>query len=79
MPWGRTEFVSSMTLTLSGLVPGIHAGPPPRPFPPRAATPQDVDARNKSGHDVVGKSRGGDGRRGRGPAVHGRFGLKIIE
>jgi len=41
----------------SGLVPGIHAPPPLRPRPARTAMPQDVDTRNKSGHDgrnVVG-------------------------
>ncbi len=36
---------------MPGLVPGIHVPPPPRPRPARTAMPQDVDARNKSGHD----------------------------
>ena len=39
---------------MPGLVPGIHAPPPPRPCPARTATPQDVDARNESGHDGEG-------------------------
>ena len=36
---------------MPGLVPGIHVPPAARPLPARTATPQDVDARNKSGHD----------------------------
>ncbi len=39
---------------MPGLVPGIHVPPPPRPLPARTAMPQDVDARNKSGHDERG-------------------------
>ena len=39
---------------MPGLVPGIHVAPPPRLCPARTAMPQDVDARNKSGHDGVG-------------------------
>ena len=42
---------------MPGLVPGIHVPPPPRPRPARTAMPQDVDARNKSGHDG-GRKRG---------------------
>ncbi len=45
---------------MPGLVPGIHVPPPPRPFPARTAMPQDVDARNKSGHDGGGE-RGEEG------------------
>ncbi len=40
------------------LVPGIHVPPPPRPCPVRTAMPQDVDARNKSGHDGGGTVAG---------------------
>ena len=40
-----------------GLVPGIHVPPPPRPLPARTTMPQDVDARNKSGHDDIGTGR----------------------
>ncbi len=39
---------------MPGLVPGIHVPPPLRPRPARTAMPQDVDARNKSGHDGRG-------------------------
>ena len=39
---------------MPGLVPGIHAHPPARPRTARTAMPQDVDARNKSGHDDRG-------------------------
>ena len=39
---------------MPGLVPGIHVPPLPRPSPARTAMPQDVDARNKSGHDEEG-------------------------
>ena len=42
---------------MPGLVPGIHAPLPPRPLPARTAMPQDVDARNKSGHDDRAKPR----------------------
>ena len=38
-------------VVMPGLVPGIPVVPPPRPLRARTATPQDVDARNKSGHD----------------------------
>ena len=40
--------VSPPFVVMPGLVPGIHVPPPPRPFPAHTATPQDVDARNKS-------------------------------
>ena len=46
---------------MPGLVPGIHVPPPARPLPAHTAMPQDVDARNKSGHDDVGRS--GTGRK----------------
>ena len=39
---------------MPGLVPGIHVPPPHRPLTAHAAMPQDVDARNKSGHDGGG-------------------------
>ena len=39
---------------MPGLVPGIYVPPPPRPLPARTVMPQDVDARNESGHDVLG-------------------------
>ena len=39
------------TFVMPGLVPGIHVHPPAHPLPAHAAMPQDVDARNKSGHD----------------------------
>ncbi len=52
---GRAVSASSGTppplVVMPGLVPGIHAFPPVRPLPVRTATPQDVDTRNKSGHD----------------------------
>ena len=35
-------------------VPGIHVPPPARPLPAHTAMPQDVDARNKPGHDGRG-------------------------
>ena len=43
---------------LPGLVPAIHVGPPPRTLPARTAMPQDVDGRNKSGHDGGGDDGG---------------------
>ncbi len=45
---------------MPGLVPGIHVPPPPRPRPARSTMPQDVDARNKSGHDGWGERRTGE-------------------
>ncbi len=42
-------------VVMPGLVPGIHVPPPLGPRPARTAMPQDVDTRNKSGHDVWGK------------------------
>ena len=51
----------------NGTSPGIHVPPSPRPRPVRTAMPQDVDARNKSGHDDMGTGRAsamtGGGRR----------------
>ena len=55
----------SLPVVMPGLVPGIHVPPPPRPHPARTAMPQDVDVRNKSGHDGggnQGETGDGDGR-----------------
>ena len=38
----------------SGGVPGTHVPPPARPLPAHTAMPQDVDGRDKPGHDDVG-------------------------
>ena len=54
---------------MPGLVPGIHAYPPVRPLPACTAMPQDVDARNKSGHD----DRGARDRRCRRDAAKHRI------
>ena len=55
----------------SGLVPGIHVGPPPRSLPARTAMPRDVDGRNKSGHDGWGDD-GGTGAAGPPSPASGR-------
>ncbi len=55
-------FPSAPFVVMPGLVPGIHVRPPARPLPACTAMPQDVDARNKSGHDAVGGCRP-DGRK----------------
>ena len=48
-------------IVMPGLVPGIHVEPPPRSLRARTAMPQDVDGRNKSGHDGGGRRRGKPG------------------
>ena len=45
---------TSTSSVMPGLVPGIHVPPPARPLPAHTAMVQDVDGRNKSGHDDKG-------------------------
>ena len=57
----------------SGGVPGTHVPPPTRPLPAHTAMPQDVDGRDKPGHDELGVRGPGDGDPGAGPSLGSRF------
>ena len=50
--WGGVDVLRhALFVVMPGLVPGIHVPLPVRPLPAHTAMPQDVDTRNKSGHD----------------------------
>ena len=44
----------TLYIVVPGLVPGTHVHPQARPLPAHTAMPQDVDGRDKPGHDVRG-------------------------
>ncbi len=76
MVWDKASGVGVLLrllphVVMAGLVPAIHVPPPPRPLPACTAMPQDVDARNKSGHDG-GRGAGGRGSGSRNPRSFGK-------
>ena len=74
-PWAARDVSSVMP----GLVPGIHVPPPFRPLPARTAMSQDVDARNKSGHDDMGTDRAACPATERGAGISGAPTSRLCE